>query len=88
MEAIYFGSGGGWCGQAPAGTPTVLADLENGLWGCATPSGSNPNLTSLAFEFVTAMVKGGTSSFALKGASAGAADGGPLVTMWDGPRPP
>ena len=88
MEAIYFGSGGGWCGQAPAGTPTVLADLENGLWGCSTPSGSNPNLTSLAFQFVTAMVKGGTAGFALKGANAGGNGGGPLVTMWDGPRPP
>ena len=89
MEAIYFGSGGGWCGQA---SPTVLADLENGLWGCDVPGGSNANLTALPYEFVTAMLKGGTSSFALKGANAGAdaVPGGNAVlkTMWDGPRPP
>ena len=85
MEAIYFGSGGGWCGQ---GNPTVLADLENGLWGCATPNGNNANLTDLPFEYVTAMVKGGENGFAIKGASAGAGDRGTLRTMWDGPRPP
>lgn len=85
MEAIYFGSGGGWCGR---GNPTVLADLENGLWGCATPNGNNANLTDLPFEYVTAMIKGGENGFAIKGASAGASDGGALKTMWDGPRPP
>lgn len=87
QEAIYFGSGGGWCGQAPAGTPTVLADLENGLWGCDQPGGNNSNLLPLPFDFVTAMVKGGTSSFAIKGANAGL-NGSTLTTMWDGPRPP
>jgi hypothetical protein len=65
----------------------VLADLENGLWGCDQPGGNNSNLLPLPYDFVTAMVKGGTSSFALKGANAGAG-GGALTTMWDGPRPP
>lgn len=92
QEAIYFGTGGGWCGgsgTAGAGNgPWVLADLENGLWGCDKPNGGNANLTSLPFPFVTAMVKGGTTSFAIKGGNAGGADGGPLISMWDGPRPP
>ncbi len=66
----------------------MLADLENGLWGCDEPNGSNANLTSLPFEFVTAMVKGGENGFAIKGGSAGGSDGAPLVTMYDGPRPP
>ena len=88
MEAIYFGSGGGWCGGGGAESPTVLADLENGLWGCATPNGDNKNLTSLPYDFVTAMVKGGVNGFALKGGNAGGGTAGTLATMWDGPRPP
>lgn len=82
MEAIYFGSSGGWCGN---GNPTVLADLENGLWGCDTPNGNNPNLKDLNFTFVTAMVKGKTDGFAIKG---GDSTSGNLSTFWDGPRPP
>jgi hypothetical protein len=88
MEAIYFGSGGGWCGS---GNPAVLADLENGLWGCDSPSGHNPNLTSLPFPFVTAMLKGGENGFALKGANAGGDANSStrvLRTFYDGPRPP
>ena len=88
MEAIYFGSGGGWCGS---GSPAVLADLENGLWGCDTPGGQNRNLTSLAFPFVTAMLKGGENGFALKGANAGGDanfTSRALKTFYDGPRPP
>ena len=39
------------CGE---GNPTALADLENGLWGCDTPNGNNPNLLNLNTTFVTA----------------------------------
>jgi hypothetical protein len=89
MEAAYFGTGGGWCG-GPGSTPGdagpwVLADLENGLWGCDTPGGKNANNSGLPFPFVTAMLKGRTDSFALKGADATA---GALKVLWDGPRPP
>lgn len=89
MEAVYFGTGGGWCG-GPGSDPSdpgpwVLADLENGLWGCNEQGGKNLNNTGLASEFVTAMVKGGTRNFAIKGADATA---GELKLMWDGPRPP
>ena len=76
------------CGGGGAESPTVLADLENGLWGCATPNGDNKNLTSLPYDFVTARVKGGVSGFALKGGNAGGGTAGTLATMWDGPRPP
>ena len=88
MEAIYFGSGGGWCGGGGGAAPTILADLENGLWGCDTPNGNNSGLLPMTFEFVTAMVKGGTASFAIKGGNAGYNSNGPLTKMWDGPRPP
>jgi len=87
MEAIYFGSGGGWCGGGGGQQPFVLADLENGLYGCNVTGGSNPNLIPLPFPFVTAMVKGGENGFAIKGANAGGGSGAALVKMWDGPRP-
>ena len=44
----------------------------------------NPSNTPLTTEYVTAMVKGGTNGFALKG---GDATQGALTTMFDGPRP-
>ena len=44
----------------------------------------NANNTPLAHEFVTAMVKGGSDGFALKG---GDATHGALSVLYDGPRP-
>ena len=76
---------GYWCGGQGDVGPWVLADLENGLWGCGTPGAHNNNNTPLTSLFVTAMVKGGVSGFALKG---GNATEGSLLTMYDGPRPP
>ena len=76
---------GYWCGGQGDVGPWVLADLENGLWGCGTPGAHNNNNTPLTSLFVTAMVKGGISGFALKG---GSATEGSLQTMYDGPRPP
>jgi hypothetical protein len=78
----YFGTGGGWCGGGGA-QPTVLADLENGLYGCDIPQHA-PKNASLPYPFVTAMVKGGVASFALKG---GDATSGQLSAFYDGPRP-
>ena len=60
----------------------VMCDMENGLF-----SGNeklNPMNKPLTSAFVTAMVKGGTDGFALKG---GDAMVGPLNVMYDGPRP-
>lgn len=95
MEAVYFGSwsaehNGGWCGgagdngTAQAG-PWVMADLENGLWACGTPASSNPNVFPARFDFVTAMVKGGSSGFGLK---QGDATAGLLNKTYEGARPP
>lgn len=53
---------------------------------CAGSNASTcPTNKPLPFAFVTAMVKGGTAGFALKGGDA--TDAGGLATMWDGPRP-
>jgi non-reducing end alpha-L-arabinofuranosidase len=81
MEAVYFGTCGFW-GKGSGNGPWVMADLENGLW--AGSDRVNPNDTPLTSEYVTAMVKGGTNGFALKG---GDATTGTLTTMYDGPRP-
>ena len=83
-EAIYFGSSTLW-GKGDGAGPWVMGDLENGLWaGNTSPYANN---RSLAFDYVTAMVKGdgpGTNHWAIK---AGNAQAGKLATPFDGPRP-
>ncbi len=81
MEAVYWGACGGW-GKGAGSGPWVMADLENGLW--AGADRVNNNNLPLNYDFVTAMVKGGTDGFALK---AGDATQGKLQLMYDGPRP-
>lgn len=81
MEAVYFGSAAGW-GKGGGNGPWVMADLENGLW--AGNQKVNPGNKPQTSEYVTAMVKGGTDGFGLKG---GDAAGGLLTTLYDGPRP-
>jgi hypothetical protein len=81
MEAIYFGSSAEW-GHGAGKGPWVMADLEQGLW--AGGEKVNVNNTPLTFPFVTAMVKGGSNGFGLKG---GDATAGLLKVMYDGPRP-
>ena len=90
MEAIYWGnvdaSGAGWCGGVGHG-PHIMSDMESGIWGCAERSGSNPLNVPMDFDFVTAMVKGDTGNhWAIKGGNANST-GGPLASLWDGPRP-
>lgn len=58
------------------------ADLEQGLWGGSGKT--SPDNTPLTMPFVTAMLKGGSNGFALKG---GDATSGALKKMYDGPRP-
>jgi len=79
MECVYWGNAS--TGGQGAG-PWVMADLENGLWPGNTPR-NNKNLP-INTEYVTAMVKGGTNSFALK---ANDATRDKLQLMYDGPRP-
>jgi non-reducing end alpha-L-arabinofuranosidase len=89
MESINFSVTdvtGTWCGGAGHTGPWVMADLENGLWACGGNMTQNANNIPLPFPFVTAMVKGGVSGFALKGGDATAP--GNLTLLYDGPRPP
>ena len=90
MEAVYFGTWNatrsGWCGGASPGLgPFVLADLEDGLWGCNATHASNPLVLPMTSDFVVGMVKGGTDVWGIK---AGDATTGPLRKSWEGPRPP
>jgi hypothetical protein len=63
MEAIYFGNSKGW-GHGSGEGPWIMADLENGLWaGNAKAMPQEP----IVADYVTAMVKGKTDGFALKG---------------------
>jgi hypothetical protein len=59
-----------------------MADLENGLW--AGSDRINVDNMPLNYDYVMAMVKGGSNGFALK---AGDATQGKLQLMYDGPRP-
>jgi len=77
MEAVYFGTGYGGGGKGP----WIGADLEVGIYG----GPYNASDTALRQPFVTAMIKGGTDGFAVKGGSA--MSGGSLQKMYDGPRP-
>ena len=75
MEAVYFGTGYGGKGRGP----WVGADMENGIYG-----GEYADDPALRSPFVTAMIKGGTDSFATKG---GDATKGLLRKYYDGSRP-
>jgi non-reducing end alpha-L-arabinofuranosidase len=99
MEAIYFGSCDWWDKGAGSG-PWIMADLEVGVYSMGGPtaysdankSGArmNSNDLSFAYPFVTAMLKGNSSTatnggpFTLKG---GNAQSGAPTTVWDGAYP-
>ncbi|EEA26249.1 Alpha-L-arabinofuranosidase [Talaromyces marneffei ATCC 18224] len=80
MEAIYFGNGG-YKGSGDG--PWVQADLENGLFSGAS-RGVNEDNKSIQARFVTAILKGKTNQWALRG---GDATSGSLSTMYSGVRP-
>ncbi len=82
MEAVYFGNSTDW-GRGGGSGPWVMADLENGLFG-GQSTAANPTDTPLTSAYVTAMVKGRSGTFGLKG---GNAQSGILTTMYDGARP-
>jgi hypothetical protein len=82
MEAVYFGNSTGW-GKGAGNGPWVMADLENGLF-AGSSFAANPKDTPLTSAYVTAMVKGRSGGFALKG---GNAQSGTLTTIYDGARP-
>lgn len=78
MEAIYFGSGGT---SSNGDGPWILGDLENGLIGGST---LHPDIASINHRFVTAVLKGQPSSWAIRG---GDAASGALTTLYSGARP-
>jgi hypothetical protein len=82
MEAVYFGNSTTW-GRGSGSGPWVMADLENGLFG-GQSFAANASNTPLTHPYVTAMVKGRSGGFGLKG---GDAQSGTLTTMYDGARP-
>jgi hypothetical protein len=81
MEAIYLGR---LCWFAPCSGagPWVMADLENGLF--AGGNGVNSNNTGRNTAFVTAMIKGNSTTYAIKD---GNANSGGLKTDYSGPLP-
>jgi non-reducing end alpha-L-arabinofuranosidase len=83
MEAIYLGTCTGW-GKGSGSGPWVMADLENGLFAGQKLTTEAAN-TSVAFDYVTAMIKGKPGRFAIKGGDAQKSGG--LKTMYDGARP-
>ena len=62
-----------------------MADLENGLFPGGARDHTNPASPSMTAPFVSALLKGGSNGFALKG---GDATKGALATFYEGPRPP
>src|SRR6201999_3727685 len=82
MEAVYFGNSTVW-GRGAGNGPWVMADLENGLYAGQSFT-ANANNVPQTSTYVTALVKGRSGSFALKG---GNAQSGTLTTFYDGSRP-
>jgi non-reducing end alpha-L-arabinofuranosidase len=94
MEAVNFGNCEYFWSIGTGDGPWVMADLENGMYAGnlsnKSPEAVNPTNMPLRgtggalFLYVTAMLKGETDGFALKGANA---ESGTLTTEFNGPRP-
>ena len=81
MEAIYLGK---LCWFTPCNGdgPWVMADLENGLF--AGGNGTSKDNTSVPYDYVTALLKGDSQGYSLRG---GNAQSGALQTMYSGNLP-
>jgi len=87
LEAVFFGTIGIWTHGTGSG-PWVMADLENGVFGCsAAPNGSTcSNDPTITGNFITTMVKGHSGgTFGLKEANAQTASS--LTTVYKSARP-
>eukprot|EP01048_Picozoa_sp_COSAG05_P018377 COSAG05_NODE_2675_length_2779_cov_1.849254_3_plen_171_part_00 len=90
MEAIYVGNDSQWWRERPTADhqrgPFIMADFEDGMF--AGDDYIDPNAVPSwhGMPYVTAMLKGHTCQFSLKGGSA-APSGGLLTTLYDGVRP-
>lgn len=82
MEAIYFGTETAW-GYGAGSGPWIMADLENGLFSgySASENSADP---SISYRFVTAVLKGTSDAWALRGGNAAS---GSLTTYYSGIRP-
>jgi hypothetical protein len=90
MDAVEFSKNKFWGYGAGAG-PWIAADLEAGIyaWNGGSGNWQNPNSLSLAYPFVTTLLKSNQNGktggpFALKASDARS---GSLTTMWNGARP-
>ncbi|MBQ0044842.1 MAG: lamin tail domain-containing protein [Bacteroidales bacterium] len=85
METTYYGNQPLWYhGEAPG--PWIMTDQENNLVGCVNPDPNDKlckGLPSITWRFVTAMADGEPMHWRSMG---GDAQGGELITMFDGPR--
>jgi non-reducing end alpha-L-arabinofuranosidase len=81
METIYLGKLC-WFGPCTGSGPWIFADLENGLFTGA--NGKNANNTSVAYDYVTAMIKGDATTYTIR---AGNGTTGTLKTMGTTNRP-
>ncbi|KAJ7723820.1 family 54 glycoside hydrolase [Mycena olivaceomarginata] len=68
MEAIYFGNSRTW-GTGSGNGPWIMADLENGLFS-GFNTRNNPADPTVTSRFVTAVVKGEPSTWAIRGGNA------------------
>ncbi|KAI3324046.1 carbohydrate-binding module family 42 protein [Xylariaceae sp. AK1471] len=82
MEAIYFGDNTVW-GSGSGSGPWIMADLENGLFSGSSTK-NNAGDPSISYRFVTAVVKGQASQWAIRGANAAS---GSLSSYYSGARP-
>ena len=89
MDAVYFGNAGSWDKGAGSG-PWVMADMEDGVFSQGGSVGAtNSNDLSLAYPFVTAILKNNSAGatpgpFTLEGANA---QSGTLDMIYSGARP-
>lgn len=81
METIYLGKFC-WFKPCSGSGPWIFADLENGLFTGA--NGANANNTSVPFDYVTAMIHGDATTYAIR---AGNSITGALKTMGSTTRP-
>jgi hypothetical protein len=90
MDAVELSKNKFW-GYGAGSGPWVAADLEAGVyaWNGGSGNWQNPNSQSMAYPFVTALLKSNQNGqpggpFVLK---AGNGQSGALITMWNGARP-
>jgi non-reducing end alpha-L-arabinofuranosidase len=81
MGAVYLGKLC-WFSPCNGSGPWVMADLENGLF--SGSNGSYSGNTSVAYTYVTGMVKNTSTNYAIR---AGNAASGSLKTMYSGALP-